>query len=175
MNDNCITNLHDPKTSQDAATKNYVDTKYIKNNAGLVPDLTSNDKNKSGFIVSASTEQQDKKAFNVFNSRKSEWLSSEDKNFWIQLKCPEPIIVHKFALKGNGQIYSWILQARNEYTMWNDLHVETNKFIGGDSVCIFNVNPSIVYIYFRIFVIKAEGETPGLSYWQLYTLDPILS
>src|SRR5580698_2702242 len=174
MNNNCISNVHDPKTGQDAATKNYVDTKYIQNNVGLVPDLTSNDKNKSGFIVSASTEQQDKKAFNVFNSRKSEWLSSENENTWIQLKCPEPIRVHKFALKGNSQIYSWKLQARNEYNMWGDLHVETNKFIGADSVSIFNVNPSIAYIYFRIFVLKAEGETPGLSYWQLYALDPIL-
>src|SRR5580698_4266048 len=59
MNDNCISNLHDPKAAQDAATRNYVDKKYIKNNVGLVPDLISNDTNKSGFIVWVSSEQQD--------------------------------------------------------------------------------------------------------------------
>src|SRR5580698_8543359 len=119
MNNNCISNVHDPKTGQDAATKNYVDTKYIKNNVGLVPDLISNDKSKSGFIVSASSEQQDKKAFNVFNSRKNEWYSVSKTEFWIQLQCPEPIRIHKFALRGNrvNKLYNWKLQARNEYNV----------------------------------------------------------
>jgi hypothetical protein len=35
----------------------------------------------------------------------------------------------------------------------------------------FHVNPKVGYINYRIFVEEAEGQNPGLSYWQLYTLD----
>src|SRR5271165_6128476 len=57
MNDKCKSDLHNPKLRQDAATKNYVDTRYVKNNAGYVPDLNSNSDNSSGFIVSASSDR----------------------------------------------------------------------------------------------------------------------
>src|SRR6476469_7596410 len=69
MNDNGITNLHIPITGQDAATKNYVDTRYILNHVGFVPNLFTNNKNKNGFEVSASSERSASSAlaFNVFN------------------------------------------------------------------------------------------------------------
>ena len=35
----------------------------------------------------------------------------------------------------------------------------------------FHVNPKVGYITYRIFVEEAEGQNPGLSYWQLYTVD----
>src|SRR5271169_486003 len=54
MSDKCISDLHNPKLPQDAATKNYVDARYVKNNVGYVPDLNTNNDSSSGFIVSAS-------------------------------------------------------------------------------------------------------------------------
>ena len=51
MNDKCISDLHNPKLPQDAATKSYVDARYVKNNVGYVPDLNTNS-DFSGFIVS---------------------------------------------------------------------------------------------------------------------------
>ena len=51
INRKCITNLQNPKSEQDPATKNYVNTRYFKNNVGFVPELISNDRNKSCFIV----------------------------------------------------------------------------------------------------------------------------
>ena len=69
MNDKCISDLHNLKLPQDAATKNYVDARYVKNNVGYVPDLNTNSDNNSGFIVSASSERNgDLSAYNVFNS-----------------------------------------------------------------------------------------------------------
>src|SRR5271155_149987 len=56
MNEKCISDLHNPKLPQDAATKNYVDARYVKNNVGYVPDLNTNSENSSGFIVSASSK-----------------------------------------------------------------------------------------------------------------------
>src|SRR5271155_92389 len=64
MNDKCISDLHNPKSPQDAATKNYVDTRYVKNSVGYVPDLNTIEDNNSGFIVSASSERSDSRAYN---------------------------------------------------------------------------------------------------------------
>ena len=38
MNDKFITDLHNPSAKQDAATKSYVDTRWIKSNIGYVPN-----------------------------------------------------------------------------------------------------------------------------------------
>src|SRR6476469_4127962 len=63
MNDNGITNLHNPIAGQDAATKNYVDEmcknintpKVVFNRCGLVPCLKSNE-SKTGYQVHANSE-----------------------------------------------------------------------------------------------------------------------
>ena len=76
MNDKCISDLHNPKLAQDAATKNYVDSRFVKNNVGYVPDLNTNNDNNSGFIVSASSEcSGDNRAYNVLIlGEQSGWL-----------------------------------------------------------------------------------------------------
>src|SRR5271166_5296925 len=84
MNDKCITNVHNPTTKQDAATKHYVDTRYIKSVVGYVPNLTSNN-NKNGFIVSAISGYFEADAYNVFNHNNDcDWITDgENTNFWI--------------------------------------------------------------------------------------------
>jgi len=52
------------------------------------------------------------------------------------------------------------------------LHTETNALIG-NTISFYNVSTSTEYSNFRIFVVDAEGDNPGLSSWQLYTADPI--
>ena len=96
MNDKCITNLHNPNEKQDAATKHYVDTRYIKSIVGYVPNLTAN-RNKNGFIVSASSEYFEAEAYNVFNDNaNNNWITAEgvNTNFWIQIKCPEKVRIY---------------------------------------------------------------------------------
>src|SRR5271169_5265461 len=97
MSDKCITELRNPIAEQDAATKNYVDTRGIKSNVSCVPNLTSNS-NKNGFIISASSEDQDCEAYNVFNDNKySNWVTAVggiNTNFWIQIKCPERVKIY---------------------------------------------------------------------------------
>jgi len=53
MNNKYIAGLRDPVSDHDAATKQYVDGKFVKNNMGYIPHLESN-YNLTGFIASCS-------------------------------------------------------------------------------------------------------------------------
>src|ERR1044072_7265371 len=121
-----ILNLSEPTHEGEVANKKYVDlrfntvvtnlaqisndndkTKYVKNNVGLVPNLTSNKINKSGFIVSAESELSDEfKAYFVFNfnNKDREWRPSlrTSSDFWIQLQCPQNIKIYNFTLRGRN-------------------------------------------------------------------------
>jgi len=178
MNNNSITGLRDPADSQDATTKRYVDTRCVKNSAGYIPSLISNEGN--GFIVSASIEITEfTVACNVFNSTRGEWLSGDLENFWIQIRCPERVRVHKFAIKGvqSGTIRSWKLQASNNDNEWIDLYDNLADAHGryiDHNFYIYEKDSIIKYSTYRIWISHADGELPGLSYWQLYTVDELV-
>src|SRR5258706_39250 len=57
MGGHFVSNLHDPSSEQDAATKNYVDSALhrMKCNAGYIPHISANI-NETGFVASASSE-----------------------------------------------------------------------------------------------------------------------
>jgi hypothetical protein len=178
MSNNYITGLHDPEGPQDAATKNYVDIKCIKNCVGYIPNMISNNLNKTGFIISANSEVELNEACNVF-SIIGEWLSAVNTDFWIQVRCPERVRIHKFAVKGTktSTIRVWKLQATNDEITWDDIF---DNALDGNSAVIdeghsFHESESLIkYQTYRIFVINAIGENPGLSYWQLYTVDTLV-
>ena len=187
MNDKSITDLHNPSAKQDAATKNYVDTRWIKSNVGYVPNLTSNT-NKNGFIVSASSEYFEAEAYHVFNDNEDMvigllWIAVNT-NFWIQVKCPEKVKVYKIKLSGlivwenNGIIndkilFNWKWQGSNDGSNWTTLNEYNDTMIGNEIVEV--IVSASAYYYYRIFVNKAETTraNPGLSYWQLYTLQQV--
>jgi hypothetical protein len=177
MNNNFIKQLHGPVDNSDAATKLYVDTRFAKNNSGFVPNLITNDRNKTGFAVTASSELGLNLAYNVF-SIIGEWISEVKTNFWIKIKCPEPVRIHKVALRGvqSGVIRNWILQASNDEDAWVTLY---NNFMDSASSClddslfIVEVDSLEKYFTYRIWVNHADGDRPGLSYWQLYSTDSL--
>jgi hypothetical protein len=173
MNENSITGLCNPVNDKGAATKQYVDMRCVKNSVGYVPHLISNNRSKTGFIVSASSEFTD--ACNVFNSREfSEWLSHVNENFWIQLECPERVRIHKFALRSarNCTIQNWKLQASNDGDTWDDI------FINGEDIdqshSFYETDSLNKYSTYRILITSADSDYPGLSYWQLYTVDTLV-
>jgi len=180
MDNNFIKGLHDPVGEADAATKLYVDTRGVKNSVGYVPNLTSN-VNKTGFAVSASSELTKSEAFNVFNSSGTEWLSAEDISFWIEIKFPDPVRIHKISLRGvlTGTIRNWILQASNDDHVWDNIY-DNYLDSGSTSSCIdhsqliIEVDSLHKYSTYRIWVNNTEGERPGLSHWQLYTVDTLV-
>lgn len=179
MNNNYITGLHDPVNDQDATTKIYIDTKCVKNNVGYIPNLITNDRSKVGFLVTASSEFELNVAWTIF-SIIGEWLSAVNTNFWIQVQCPERVRIHKFALRGvtTGTMKIWKLLASNDAITWEKLYdnvVDGNGRYIDQNLFIWNTDSLIKYCTYRILVTNADGEHPGLSYWQLYTVDEILT
>jgi hypothetical protein len=181
MNNNSITDLHDPIDRADAATKQYIDTRCVKNNVGHVPNLITNSNSKAGFIVTASSEVGLSLAYNVF-SIIGDWISQEKTSFWIQLKCPEPVRVHKIALRGvrSGVIKNWLLQASNDnddaYEILYDNYMDTGNTESciDNSLIIVEIDSIHKYSTYRIWVHNSDGDRPGLSHWQLYTVDSLV-
>src|SRR5207245_9644469 len=176
MNNNFISHLLDPQDKQDATTKGYVDRKRTKNNVGYVPQLNSNDNNKYGFTVPTNSELIPNSAFKVFNSFDQNWRTNRiHRDFWIKLKCPEEIKIHKFSLKGAGpeKIISWALQGTNDDVKWEDLYIAMNEFIGTDFkfYSTRELSNKGAFIYFRIYVIMSELWNPGLTHCQLYNMN----
>src|SRR5271165_2936590 len=158
MSDKYITELHNPNAKQDAATKNYVDTRWIKSNVGYVPNLTSNS-NKNGFIVSASSEYFECEAYKVFNDTEhNNWITanSVNTNFWIQIKCPERVRIYKIKLRGlnltgsgktNDKIlFNWKWQESNDGTDWININEYNNSLIGYEILDIIVSGP-VSYSY----------------------------
>src|SRR6267154_2492138 len=150
----------------------------VKNSSGYIPVLNSNLDNKYGFKVTTNSERpESKQAFNAFTYKKSEWITNGvNRNFWIQIQCPEKIKIWKFSLRGKDSnqdyIYKWTLQGRdiNEFTTWDNIYIADNDPIN-NITRYFNVTTKKEYINYRIFVHEATGQNPGLSNWQLFTLD----
>src|SRR6267154_2260633 len=192
-----IVGLSNPVTEDEGCNKRYVDRLVnsveisleskitnlttnimIKNNSGYIPILNSNLDNKYGFKVTTNSERlESKQAFNAFTYKKSEWITNGvNQKFWIQIQCPEKIKIWKFSLRGkdSGQdyIYKWTLQGRdtNEYTTWDNIYIADNDPIN-NITRYFNVTSRKEYFFYRIFVHEATGQNPGLSNWQLFTLD----
>src|SRR3989442_4671698 len=195
-----IVGLSNPVTEDEGCNKRYVDglvnsvdisleskitnlskNIMIKNSSGYIPILNSNLDNKYGFKVTTNSERpESKQAFNVFTYKKSEWITNGvNQNFWIQIQCPEKIKIWKFSLRGkdSGQdyIYKWTLQGRdtNEFTTWDNIYITENDPIN-NIIRYFNVTPRKEYFIYRIFVHEATGQNPGLSNWQLFTLDSVV-
>jgi hypothetical protein len=175
MSGNSIQGLRDPVFDQDATTKLYVDTKCVKSNVGYVPNLITNDRNKVGFIVKASSEVGVNLAYNVF-SIIGAWLSEVKTNFWIQLECPEPVRIHKMALRGvsTGIIRNWLLQATNGSDNWQTLYETYADSINHTQIRTVDVDSYHKFSKYRIFINDIEGERGGLSHWQLYTVDSLV-
>src|SRR5437867_4488016 len=192
-----IVGLSNPVAEDEGCNKRYVDglvnsiflepkitnlskNIMIKNSSGYIPILNSNLDNKYGFKVTTNSERpESKQAFNAFTYKKSEWITNGvNQNFWIQIQCPEKIKIWKFSLRGkdSGQdnIYKWTLQGRdtNEFTTWDNIYIADNDPIN-NIIRYFNVTPRKDYFIYRIFVHEATGQNPGLSNWQLFTLDSV--
>ncbi len=61
--------------------------------------------------------------------------------------------------------------------MWENLSFNIEPLID-NSIKVFtleNLKLAKSYYDYRIFIEEAEGENPGLNYWQLYEINPVFS
>jgi len=182
-----IHNIKDPVNDADVVNKKVVvdyidalqqnvDKLLVKNSVGLIPILHNNN-SKMGYIVNASSELKDHQAFCAFNNNKAGWcvVDGISEDFWIEITCPEPVLIYKCSIKGlHGRIYDWKLQGNigDGFHMWTDLYSPVDVNIDR-SLLTFNLSPSIKYSKYRIYVNAAEAPIPGISHWQLYSADSV--
>ena len=184
-----IHNVKDPVNDTDVANKKIVvdsidalqrnvDELLVKNSVGLIPILHINN-SKMGYIARASSEHKDHQAFCAFNNNKAGWCVADgiSENFWLEITCPEPVMIYKCSIKGLfGRIYDWKLQGNigDGFHMWTNLYLPDDVYIDKSSLLTFNVSPSAKYSKYRIYVNAAEASTPGISHWHLYSVDSVL-
>ena len=182
MNDNFITNLHDPSNPQDAATKAYVDA--VKNcNVGYVPRLTSNT-NYRGFSPSASSEfDSNYIAANAFNGDYvsgpgggGEWATKTvNTNFWIKIGCPTAVRTWKFGFRGRDgnkeRLYNWRVEGSTDNTNWAVLYTPPSRTFLGNTYQEFLIDSIQKFNYFRLYCVNAEPLNPGLSTMQIFVYD----
>jgi hypothetical protein len=170
-------------------------TRFVKNNVGIVPRLTSNT-NKE-FAVTASHNAND--AYKVFNSTTGyfwnpgvsilEGSSVLEGRYvaqvYIQIKLPKATRIHKFGLKARSdseRIKSWSLQAKNSdgvaYTIYNpNVHIDRveDRYIGG-IVKYFDIPLSLAlnYLYYSLLIDRVDSMASNLTYFQLFSLDEVI-
>jgi len=76
MNNKYIAGLRDPVSDHDAATKQYVDRKFVKNNVGYIPHLESYNSTTGFVIISSAILGPGYPAYGAFNNMK--WMARMD-------------------------------------------------------------------------------------------------
>ena len=164
-------------------------TKFVKNNVGLVPRLTSNS-NKE-FTVTASHNANDAwKAFNLNTTYYWNPGVAVDEGRYaaqvhIQIKLPTAMRIHKFGLKARSdseRIKSWSLQAKNEdgvaHTIYNpNVHIDRveDRYVGA-TMKYFDIPLSLAlnYVYYSLLIDGVDSRISNLTYFQIYSLDEVI-
>jgi hypothetical protein len=167
-------------------------TRFVKNNVGLVPRLTSNTVTNKEFTVIASHNVND--VWKVFNSTMGYFwnpgVAVDDGGRYvqqvsIQIKLPTATRIHKIALKAKSdsdRIKSWLLKAKNEdgivRTIYNpNVHNDRaeDRYIGA-TVKNFDIPLSLAlnYLYYSLEIVQVDSRMSSLTYFQIYTLDEVI-
>ena len=181
MNGNMITNIHNPVHDGDAVNKKYADEKtnrmYSLSMIGLVPHLSANI-DKTGYVVTASHELGDNSAYKVFSPRNGQWRAGSNGliDFSIEIRCLKPVKIYMFSIKpaDNTKFIRWQMQGKMQTTDWKTLPFTLRPI---DNVQNFEIDPNLAeeYLFYRLLIQEAESlaNNPGISHWQLFTVNPI--
>jgi len=176
MNEKYIVGLHDPAEAQDAATKNYVDKSLKKCRVGYIPNLSFNI-NLSGFIASSSSTSDGHEAYQAFTNderTRGAWISGDGVTAWLQIQCPEPVIIWRLALTPERfNLQAWNLSASNDGITFTPL-LSVNQFMdqGGSRPTFYDISTTTAYRYYRVtFPEIDDGLLTGIRYMQLYVYD----
>ena len=166
--------------STDAATKDYVNIRKVKNSCGFIPELYKNS-SKQGFTATASSELNPSyQGWYVFNSRNIEWATKDlQANSYLQIQLPFPVAIWAFALRGrlsgSERWFNWLIEASNNGEIWKMLYSATDDYLGNrNKFYILKTWTANKYLYYRFYGLNGEPTNPGLSYMQIYSIDDLL-
>ena len=173
MNEKYIVDLHDPAEAQDAATKNYVDKSWKKCRVGYIPNLEENN-SMTGFVASCSSSNVGNEAYKAFNNLTSgdSWFAGVDGvTAWLQIKCPEPVIIWRFTMKFRMELRGWNLSASNDGTTFTPLLSTPTILPTAPAPTFFNISTTTAYQYYRLTVVDDAWLQQGIQVMQLYIYD----
>src|SRR6266568_1039976 len=175
-----ISSTYIPTTDNDLVNRKYLKSIFVQNNSGYIPELNRNNYNDAGFTLTSSEEIPGYLAYFAFTSWKNHWLPSNRTGGWLQIECPNSVRIHKFALCGKktlgpeNRINSFSLLARKEDSVeWVQLFTTRNEQPLDNEVSFFHVNNTSTFKFFKLQIKGSIGDTPGVSFFQLFTLDSI--
>ena len=166
--------------------------RFVKNNVGLIPRLTSNTVTNKEFTITVSHNVND--VWKVFNSTMGYfWNPGVAINdggryvqpVYIQIKLPTATRIHKIALKARSdgeRIKSWSLQAKKEdsaaHTIYDpNVHIDRveDRYIGA-TVKYFDIPLSLAlnYLFYTLVIDGVDSRVSSLSYFQLHSLDEVI-
>jgi len=168
MTNSKITNFSTPSSPTDAATKQYVDTKCMKNNIGYIPNLEANI-SLTGFVATLNHHSGPSfQAYGVFNNLKadSSW-STTNPTGWLMIQCPTPVKIWKEALKARPtlekRITSWTISANNGGAVFDTLLTSTTTLFGAATApSFFDIDTPTAYQYYKFSTLAGERRT---WYW----------
>ena len=172
-----IVDLQDPVLPQDAATKNYGDNSLKKCRVGYIPNLRSN-LNWTGFTASASSNTIGHEAYHAFNhitEGNTAWIAGDGVTAWLQIRCPEPVVIWRIALIPTDQIPDWNLSASNEGSTFTSLFTSRTRLqenLARLGPTFFDISTTTAYSYDRLTVPEYDDELlTGIRLMQLYIYD----
>src|ERR1043165_8815914 len=173
MNGAGITGLAEPTGDGSAATKKYVDNSWKKCHVGYIPNLEANN-SITGFYATASSSSRGHEAYRAFNNLSSgdSWFSGVDgETAWLQIKCPEPVIIWRLALKTRMDLLDWNLSGSNDGRVFTGL-LENNPVLHVDSAPIFlDISTTTAYKYYKLTMLEDDWLMQGIETMQLYVYD----
>jgi len=166
-----ITGLREPNGAGDAATKQYVDNSRKKCRVGYVPNLEGNN-SLTGFVVSASSTVNHE-AFRAFNNLLTgdSWFIGRSLTSWIQIKCPEPVIIWRLALKVRMECPGISLTASNDGITFTALFATSGPILSQPAPTFFNISTTTAYQYYRLTIVEDAWLLNGIQVMQLYIYD----
>ena len=102
-------------------------------------------------------------------------------NFWIKIQLPIATTIWKFQLTGRfatsspSYFNNWILGGSNDNVTFTTLYSSTVIINATMHEFILSPIPTTAYLYYRLYVNTCtSGNNPGLSYFQLFSVDNLI-
>ena len=155
------------------------------NTSGYIPVMTSN--TQAGFVTTASrtwSARAPYRAFNQGTTNSDDWIpmlnwTAQNKGVdWVKIELPSPQRIWKVELTGrlgaavNEYFTKGYVQGSNDNTNWDDLvYTEFTRSGSLPAECNRNIDGVNTYKYYRFTPTDKTGNNPGISGFQIFTLD----